>query len=445
MSIEKRKYVGARYVPLFSTPLEWSNTRTYEPLTIVEHQGNSYTSRQFVPVGIDISNEDYWALSANYNAKVEQYRQEVQAFDGRITQNATDIANVETTIAAPEEEGLEGLKTQSNELELRGSTYSRVAYPMFNGHGGVGTSVNPMPVLIAAASYIGKDLVYGNTTALDVKSFADETFVDPHDHLVGGKMQIDCSTLVQLAVLGVNFSTSGYNTVGNVLRGCDFNPFGETEQKYAYPINGIAHGRTLASQFAKMLYDSGRLAKIRNANQINPGMVIFHVGGEEHYFWENIDHCAICVSNTANEIVVVEASDAVGTTLPVNCHKLKSMESYKYGYYPSVTPPNLSNAQRSVGKGDLVQNVATTITRPYVGVLKIGSSTTANVTVNISFTDRDGSTSTVSRVYALSGNGGCTVLYMPNWTIEVTSTSANSFYKYEDEPNALNTEVYMKA
>ena len=99
MSIEKRKYVGARYVPLFSTPLEWSNTRTYEPLTIVEHQGNSYTSRQFVPVGIDISNEDYWALSANYNAQMEQYRQEVQAFDGRITKNADDIAAINVKLS----------------------------------------------------------------------------------------------------------------------------------------------------------------------------------------------------------------------------------------------------------------------------------------------------------------------------------------------------------
>lgn len=89
-----REYVGARYVPLFADPIEWSNTRTYEPLTIVEHQGNSYTSRQFVPLGIDISNESFWALTGNYNAQVEQYRQEVQAFDGRITDNANAIATI---------------------------------------------------------------------------------------------------------------------------------------------------------------------------------------------------------------------------------------------------------------------------------------------------------------------------------------------------------------
>lgn len=92
MSNEKRKYVGARYVPLFSDPLVWSNTREYEPLTIVLNEGNSYTSRQFVPLGIDISNESYWALTGNYDAQVEQYRQEVQAFDGRITSNANAIS-----------------------------------------------------------------------------------------------------------------------------------------------------------------------------------------------------------------------------------------------------------------------------------------------------------------------------------------------------------------
>ena len=50
------QYVGARYVPLFADPLEWDKTRAYEPLTIVYHNGNSYTSRQYVPVGIEITN-----------------------------------------------------------------------------------------------------------------------------------------------------------------------------------------------------------------------------------------------------------------------------------------------------------------------------------------------------------------------------------------------------
>ena len=90
------QYVGARYVPLFADPLEWDNTKAYEPLTIVLHQGNSYTSRQYVPVGVEIDNDSFWALTGNYNAQVEQYRQEVKSLDGRITANENAI-ETETT------------------------------------------------------------------------------------------------------------------------------------------------------------------------------------------------------------------------------------------------------------------------------------------------------------------------------------------------------------
>lgn len=71
-----REYVGARYVPIFADQ-PWTNTLAYEPLTVVLYQGNSYTSRQYVPVGIDISNEEFWAETGNYNAQVEAYRKEV--------------------------------------------------------------------------------------------------------------------------------------------------------------------------------------------------------------------------------------------------------------------------------------------------------------------------------------------------------------------------------
>ena len=86
-----RQYVGARYVPLFAEPLEWSDTREYEPLTIVLYNGNSYTSRQYVPTGIELTNSEYWALTGNFNAQIEAYRAEVRAFDDRINANAAAI------------------------------------------------------------------------------------------------------------------------------------------------------------------------------------------------------------------------------------------------------------------------------------------------------------------------------------------------------------------
>lgn len=85
------QYIGARYVPIFADPAEWNKTRTYEPLTIVLHEGNSYTSKQFVPKGIDINNEEFWAETGNYNAQVEAYRQEVLRFTESIKENADNI------------------------------------------------------------------------------------------------------------------------------------------------------------------------------------------------------------------------------------------------------------------------------------------------------------------------------------------------------------------
>ena len=96
------QYIGARYVPIFAEPAEWDNAREYEPLTIVVYQGNSYTSAQAVPVGIDITNESFWKLTGNYNAQVEQYRREVADFSDRIDaadEKATEAGEAAQAVA----------------------------------------------------------------------------------------------------------------------------------------------------------------------------------------------------------------------------------------------------------------------------------------------------------------------------------------------------------
>lgn len=113
-------YTGMRYVPVFADPPEWSSANSYEPLEIVIHKGNSYTSKTFVPVGIDISDPQYWALTGNYNAQVEQYRQEVLAFDGRINDNAQAIVN------------LKGELLSQKHMVLIGDSYTNPAVPLGN-------------------------------------------------------------------------------------------------------------------------------------------------------------------------------------------------------------------------------------------------------------------------------------------------------------------------
>ena len=94
-----RQYIGARYVPLFADPAEWDNTKTYEPLTIVIHNGNSYTSRQYVPAGIDITNISFWALTGNYNAQVDAYRKEALNALSLAQTNKTNIDDINAILS----------------------------------------------------------------------------------------------------------------------------------------------------------------------------------------------------------------------------------------------------------------------------------------------------------------------------------------------------------
>lgn len=96
------QYIGSRYVPLFADPIEWSNQNTYEPLTIVLHEGNSYTSKQAVPKDIDIDNEEFWAETGNYNAQVELYRQETRAVATALVETNSDVDAIEAIIPTSE-------------------------------------------------------------------------------------------------------------------------------------------------------------------------------------------------------------------------------------------------------------------------------------------------------------------------------------------------------
>ena len=87
--VTTRQYMGSRYVPIFGrkdeSTTEWDNSAPYEPLTIVTYQGNSYTSRQEVPTGADITDTDYWVSTGNFNAQVDAYRQDVISLSNQIT------------------------------------------------------------------------------------------------------------------------------------------------------------------------------------------------------------------------------------------------------------------------------------------------------------------------------------------------------------------------
>ena len=82
-----------RYITKFADPIQWDDTRQYEQLTVVQYQGATYVSKQIVPIGIQITDTNYWIRWADFNAQIEQYRQEVRAMDGRVTQAESDAGD----------------------------------------------------------------------------------------------------------------------------------------------------------------------------------------------------------------------------------------------------------------------------------------------------------------------------------------------------------------
>lgn len=65
-------YKGFRYVP--KNEGDWNKNKSYEALTVVQYQGNSYTSKICVPIGIEITDNKFWVQTANYNQQFETLR-----------------------------------------------------------------------------------------------------------------------------------------------------------------------------------------------------------------------------------------------------------------------------------------------------------------------------------------------------------------------------------
>lgn len=199
------QYIGARYVPLFADPLEWSNTKEYEPLTIVLHQGNSYTSRQFVPRGIDISNTEFWANTGNYNAQIEQYRQEVIKFDTRISANTSEIETVSLVAnnalkTANEAKGV----TDKNIIVIFGDSWTAAR------QGENTTLINSFKNNVAKSGYEIKN--YGESGAgfVNRSQYARMTFIDEINTFIADNSYDKSRVKSVLIIGGCNDIYHGY-------------------------------------------------------------------------------------------------------------------------------------------------------------------------------------------------------------------------------------------
>ena len=195
-------YIGARYVPLIMGA--YDATKAYEPLTIVLYEGASYTSKQAVPAGVSPTNDEYWALTGNYNAQVEQYRTEVneykqqvtdavqaveeeleeqtQAFEGKISEynaNATEKTtlfntNYETKLSAFNTNAQDKTNAFNSNAEEKTNSYNSNAATKYNAYN---DNANTRSAELAALVNQARGLVTALGTAVKNVTITDSGYI----------------------------------------------------------------------------------------------------------------------------------------------------------------------------------------------------------------------------------------------------------------------------
>lgn len=145
-----RQYIGARYVPRFSDINDgnWSSVYSYEPLIIVKNGNDYYTSKKSVPVGIQITNTEYWMKTGDYNGAIA-------ALNTRLNTAESEISALKT------EEG-----TNGSRYIFVGDSYNNPNYSNWGNQ---------------AATELGLSSSNYASLYVDGGSFVNNSFVSPID------------------------------------------------------------------------------------------------------------------------------------------------------------------------------------------------------------------------------------------------------------------------
>jgi len=108
------QYIGSRYVPKMCGDWDSTKATTYESLSVVQYSGASYTSKQAVPTGIDITNTTYWVKTADYNAQVATYHADVLSYKGSSDTAIANISNDVSTFKTDTNASISAFQTSVN-------------------------------------------------------------------------------------------------------------------------------------------------------------------------------------------------------------------------------------------------------------------------------------------------------------------------------------------
>ena len=92
-----RQYVGARYVPDLAGT--YDSTRNYEPLSVVDDaNGNSYTSKKYVPAGTPLTDREYWAFTGSMSGAILALQNRVTQVEYDLRDSNAKIDNMEPVV-----------------------------------------------------------------------------------------------------------------------------------------------------------------------------------------------------------------------------------------------------------------------------------------------------------------------------------------------------------
>lgn len=203
------QYIGARYVPLLADPLEWDNIRAYEPLTIVTYEGDSYTSRQFVPVGMSITNNSYWAQTGNYSAQIEAYRQET----ARVSETLTSVETTAGTAASDAQSALAKIGTgfdSTDTVRAAVNTLSGAIGTLPAGVTDIGTELGSLAGDITSAE--------GDIDAIETTLTGFDATHQVKDYVDNAVASVETQLTKHAIFIGDSFSTSHF--VSDLNRWC---------------------------------------------------------------------------------------------------------------------------------------------------------------------------------------------------------------------------------
>lgn len=174
---DRNVYIGHRYVPKIMG--EWNQTTSYEGLSIVTHEGNSWTSKKRVPVGVAISNEEYWASTGNYNAQIEEYRKTVNEFEANIASVTSETEKNTNSIDWVSVENFPRLVTEVEDS----ARINRAIASLGKSNTGVGV------VFLGAIEYVITNPITFDTRGITLQGYGQKTIIQAKEGYTGALLK----------------------------------------------------------------------------------------------------------------------------------------------------------------------------------------------------------------------------------------------------------------